>query len=102
MFLRRLIFLRPGETHMINVALNPSQHLYILYVFEQMFSLIQLETVKKNIWTKISKTCETMIRLCQFLYEYNRISEEIHYSTNVHVFCFSFKIFLIGRQLHDV
>lgn len=48
MFLRRLIFLRPGETHMINVALNPSQHLYILYVFEQMFSLIELETVKKK------------------------------------------------------
>lgn len=48
MFLRRLIFLRPGETHMINVALNPSQHLYILYVFEQMFSLIELDTVKNN------------------------------------------------------
>lgn len=48
MFLCRLIFLRPGETHMINVALNPSQHLYIFYVFEQMFSLIELETVQKK------------------------------------------------------
>lgn len=33
---------------MINVALNPSQHLYIFYVFEQMFSLIELETVQKK------------------------------------------------------
>lgn len=33
MFLRRLIFLRPWETHMINVALNPSQQLYIIIMY---------------------------------------------------------------------
>lgn len=41
-----------------------------------------------------------MFRFCQLLYEYNRISQEIQCSTNVHVFCFSFQILSIGRQLH--